>query len=227
MLCAVCEKNTNDSLYWTACNHTIHWNCFQNLDKVKRAKICATCKRPVLKAALRRVMEGQHLNIEIMEKNKIIEQLRRQINQTTEANIQFTAQLQNYKMMTDSMSEISKSAIDNRLIQRLTEQIAFVTKLHNQKKIALEFLATEFTNQTGRPIPFHIHQLVHADVDRAAALDVYATRLINTATELATSYRNTLMQTINNEVIREQDQQLKSETRATSPAPSGSTVISD
>ena len=94
-LCPVCKTNKKEGLYLTSCNHAVHLKCFDNLQKIKRTKICATCKRPVLKATLRKVLDDQHGNIEIISKNTIIDQLKHQINQATQENLKLKATLNN------------------------------------------------------------------------------------------------------------------------------------
>ncbi|KAL7025103.1 hypothetical protein ACKWTF_013345 [Chironomus riparius] len=232
MICSVCKTSKNIAWCKTACDHLLHRECFDNLKKVSRTKVCATCKRPVLKGHLRTTTENTTTNI-ITEKNKIIDQLRQQVNYVTSNNNNLTTHLRDYRQLIESISEISQSTIDNRLIQRLTEQLSFVTKLHTQKTIAFEMLAEEYTKATGRNIPYNLHRLMHSNLDNAARIDNYAARLFTTANELSTTYNAVLRQQIHavqNDAPINPNQQtnpIKSETRYTSPAPSGTTIISD
>jgi len=77
------------------------------------------------------------------------------------------------------MSSPSTTMIETKIINSLTEELAYVSKLHIQNKIAADIIAAELKIFTNGTVPFYIQALLECDVFTNYNIEKYTSKLVN------------------------------------------------
>ena len=140
--------------------------------QVKTRKLCHTCAKPLSKTATVVMDQSQQMKM-VSEKNSIQHQLNIVLNEKAG----LMRENHRYKMIIDSMNFASPTMIDTKMINSLTDELAYISKLHIQKKIAAEITAAELKNL--RMAHYHSTFRLECDVFANYNIEKYKGKLLN------------------------------------------------